>query len=117
MREAATSSGIVRRVQSGDLEIALISPTGSLHTGRNAFTFEFQRGGQLINVGTVRATGNMPMPGMVTPPTIGWNIVTSSCNPRKYQGAFDGFGVRLMFASCRSGASSSSSRGHPSTKA
>ena len=65
VREAPASGGIVRRVQSGDLEIALLSPTGSLHTGRNAFTFEFQRAGKLIDVGTVRATGNMPMPGMV----------------------------------------------------
>ena len=64
---APASGGIVHRVQSGDLEIALLSPTGSLHTGRNAFTFEFQRAGKLIDVGTVRATGNMPMPGMVMP--------------------------------------------------
>ena len=37
---------------------------------------------------------------MVTPATIGWNIVSSSCRPRKYHGAFDGFGVWLMLASC-----------------
>ena len=55
----------MRRVQSADLEIALLSPTGTLHTGRNAFTFEFQRAGKLIDVGSVRATGNMSMPGMV----------------------------------------------------
>ena len=41
----------------------------------------------------------MPMPGMVTPATIGWNIVSSSCRPRKYHGAFDGFGVWLTLAS------------------
>src|SRR5262245_59748678 len=63
--EPSATAAIVRTVQSGDLQIALLSPTGSLHTGRNAFTFEFQRGGRLIDVGTVRATGNMPMPGMV----------------------------------------------------
>ena len=45
-----------------------------------------------------------PTPGMVTPAIIGWNIVSSSCRPRKYQGAFDGFGVWLMLASCSSGA-------------
>src|SRR3954451_9941261 len=44
------------------------------------------------------------MPGMVTPATIGWNIVRSSCSPRKYQGAFDGFGVRLKLAMPSSGA-------------
>ena len=45
-----------------------------------------------------------PTPGMVTPAIIGWNIVSSSCRPRKYQGAFDGFGVWLVLASCSSGA-------------
>ena len=44
------------------------------------------------------------MPGMVTPATIGWNIVSSSWRPRKYHGAFDGFGVWLMLASVSSGA-------------
>src|SRR4051812_1681972 len=45
-----------------------------------------------------------PTPGMVTPATIGWNMVSSSCRPRKYHGAFDGFGVWLVLASCSSGA-------------
>src|SRR5580765_43702 len=45
-----------------------------------------------------------PTPGSVTPAIIGWNIVSSSCNPRKYHGAFDGFGVRLGLACCSSGA-------------
>ena len=30
--------------------------------------------------------------------------MSNSCNPRKYHGAFDGLGVRLMLASCNSGA-------------
>src|SRR6478609_9303625 len=47
---------------------------------------------------------NRAMPGMVTPATIGWNIVSSSCRPRKYHGAFDGFGVWFGLASCSSGA-------------
>jgi hypothetical protein len=41
---------------------------------------------------------------MVTPATIGWNMVRSSCRPRKYHGALDGFGVLLTSASSRSGA-------------
>src|SRR4051812_46769911 len=44
------------------------------------------------------------MPGMVTPATIGWNIVSISWRPRKYHGAFDGFGVRFGLANCSSGA-------------
>jgi Cu(I)/Ag(I) efflux system membrane protein CusA/SilA len=59
------SGSVVQRVQAGDLQIALLSPTGSLHTGRNTFTFEFRRGNALVDVGTVRASGNMSMPGMV----------------------------------------------------
>src|SRR5215207_1251839 len=46
----------------------------------------------------------MPTPGIVTPAIIGWNMVSSSCRPRKYHGAFDGFGVWLMLASWSSGA-------------
>src|SRR5437588_10195178 len=45
-----------------------------------------------------------PRPGIVTPATIGWNMVSSSWRPRKYQGAFDGFGVRLKLAVANSGA-------------
>src|SRR5436305_12963489 len=40
-----------------------------------------------------RISPKSPTPGMVTPATIGWNMVSSSCRPRKYHGAFDGFGV------------------------
>ncbi len=43
-------------------------------------------------------------PGSVTPATMGWNIVSSSCRPRKYHGALDGFGVALKSASSSSGA-------------
>src|SRR5215210_728165 len=46
----------------------------------------------------------MPMPGIVTPATIGWNMVNSSWRPRKYQGAFEGFGVKLKLAPARNGA-------------
>src|SRR4029453_11067721 len=45
-----------------------------------------------------------PTPGIVTPAIIGWNIVSSSWRPRKYHGAFDGFGVWLGFECCSSGA-------------
>ena len=47
---------------------------------------------------------------MVTPATIGWNIVSSSWRPRKYQGAFDGFGVLLKSASPSSGARTSAEK-------
>src|SRR5712691_6837230 len=42
--------------------------------------------------------------GIVTPATWGWKYRRSSCRPRKYQGALEGFGVWLMLASSRNGA-------------
>jgi hypothetical protein len=65
---AARSAGaVVQTVRAGDLDIALLSPTGTLRQGRNSFTVEFRRTGTtaLVDVGTVRASANMPMPGMV----------------------------------------------------
>jgi len=58
----------IQQVTAGSLGIALLSATGPLRTGRNAYTIEFRStDGALIDVGTVRATANMPMPGMVMP--------------------------------------------------
>ncbi|HJZ74012.1 MAG TPA: CusA/CzcA family heavy metal efflux RND transporter [Vicinamibacterales bacterium] len=57
---------IVQRVSAGDLQISLLSTTGTLHQGRNAFSIEFRSAdGRLVDAGAVRASGNMPMPGMV----------------------------------------------------
>jgi Cu(I)/Ag(I) efflux system membrane protein CusA/SilA len=56
----------VQTVSKGDLQIAILSPSGTLHQGRNAFTIEFRSAnGQPVDVGAVRASGNMAMPGMV----------------------------------------------------
>ena len=64
---AQTAGAVVQTVRAGDLDIALLSPTGTLRQGRNSFTFEFRRSGSttLVDVGTVRASANMSMPGMV----------------------------------------------------
>jgi hypothetical protein len=44
----------------------LLSPTGTLHQGRNVFTIEFRSAdGRRVDAGAVRASGNMAMPGMV----------------------------------------------------
>src|SRR5262245_9131613 len=45
-----------------------------------------------------------PMPGRVTPATMGWNMVSSSWRPRKYHGALEGLGVWLGLARASSGA-------------
>ena len=55
----------MQTVRTGDLQIAILSRTGTLHQGRNAFTIEFRSAnGQLADVGAVHASGNMAMPGM-----------------------------------------------------
>jgi copper/silver efflux system protein len=58
---------VVQTVRSGDLEIDLRAQAGALRQGRNEFTIEFRRraGRTLVDVGTVRASANMSMPGMV----------------------------------------------------
>jgi Cu(I)/Ag(I) efflux system membrane protein CusA/SilA len=64
--DAAASAGTaVQHVQAGALQIVVISPSGTLQHGRNAFTIEFRSAeGQLVDVGTARANANMTMPGM-----------------------------------------------------
>jgi Cu(I)/Ag(I) efflux system membrane protein CusA/SilA len=63
----AGALGVIQTVRAADLHVVLLSPTGTLRQGRNSFTVEFRRAGTntLIDVGTVRASANMPMPGMV----------------------------------------------------
>jgi Cu(I)/Ag(I) efflux system membrane protein CusA/SilA len=58
---------IVQTVRAGTLDLVLLSSTGTLRQGRNAFTIEFRQAGTdtLVDVGTVRASANMSMPGMV----------------------------------------------------
>ena len=64
---APSAGAVVQTIRAGDLDIALLSPTGTLRQGRNGFTFEFRRAGTTtsVDVGTVRASANMSMPGMV----------------------------------------------------
>jgi Cu(I)/Ag(I) efflux system membrane protein CusA/SilA len=60
-------TGVIQTLRSGDLEIVLRSEAGAFRQGRNTFLIEFRRTGSdtFVDVGTVRASGNMPMPGMV----------------------------------------------------
>jgi Cu(I)/Ag(I) efflux system membrane protein CusA/SilA len=61
----STAGQVVQIVQAGTVQVALLSPSGTLHRGRNAFTVEFRSDGRLVVVGAVRASANMAMPGMV----------------------------------------------------
>ncbi|MCC7240859.1 MAG: CusA/CzcA family heavy metal efflux RND transporter [Acidobacteria bacterium] len=63
---SATEGRVVQTAQSGTLEVVVLSPTGTLRSGRNTFTIEFRSpSGGLVDVGTVRVSANMTMPGMV----------------------------------------------------
>ena len=80
---ATDDAGVIQTVRAGDLDVVLLAPTGLLRQGRNAFTIEFRRTGTttLVDAGTVRASANMPMPGMVMS---GGLQVTSTSVPGRY---------------------------------
>jgi copper/silver efflux system protein len=82
-RSAGTAGEPIQTVRSGELEIVLRSSTGGLRQGRNTFTIDFRSAsdGRLVDVGTVRATANMAMPGM----TMSGNLqVSPSGVPGRY---------------------------------
>jgi len=63
---APPAGHVVQQVNASGVQISLLSPTGSLHQGRNVFMIEFRSAdGRLVDAGAVRASGNMAMPGMV----------------------------------------------------
>jgi hypothetical protein len=72
-RPPATDAGapeaggrVVQTARSGDMDIVVLSPTGTFRSGRNTFTIEFRSSaGALVDVGTVGVSANMTMPGMV----------------------------------------------------
>jgi copper/silver efflux system protein len=62
----AATAVAVQQIKARNLEITLRSPTGTLRQGRNVFVLEFRSAdARLVDVGTVRASANMRMPGMV----------------------------------------------------
>jgi Cu(I)/Ag(I) efflux system membrane protein CusA/SilA len=83
--------GVVQTVRAGDLDVVLLSSTGTLRQGKNAFTIEFRRGGTntLVDVGSVQASANMPMPGMVMSSGL---QVTPTAVPGRYAATAD-FGM------------------------
>ncbi len=88
--ERSRAADIVRQVQSGELTILLRASGGALRLGRNAFTVEFRTANNdLVDVGTVRASGNMPMPGMVM--SSGMEVHAGDA-PGRYQATAD-FGM------------------------
>ena len=80
----------LQRVQSGDLDIVLLSDDGALNQGKDAFVIEFRTtDGSLVDAGTVTTTANMSMPGMTMP----GNVRTEPSDvPGRYRASGD-FGM------------------------
>jgi Cu(I)/Ag(I) efflux system membrane protein CusA/SilA len=58
----------IQTVTSGDVRATLRSPSGTFTQGRNRFSIDFEDArGRPIDVGDVRLTATMPMPGMAMP--------------------------------------------------
>lgn len=60
----STQTTELQRIRSGSLDIVLLSAHEALRHGKDAFVVEFRSGGNLVDVGGVRLTASMPMPGM-----------------------------------------------------
>lgn len=55
----------LQKVRSGTLDVVLLSPHAALRHGKDEFVLEFRTSdGTLVDVGDVKATASMPMPGM-----------------------------------------------------
>jgi hypothetical protein len=81
--EQSPAGASIQQIRSGDLTIVLLSPTGTLHQGRNNYTFEFRSAtGSLVDVGSVHSSGNMTMPGMVMSGSV---EVSRTAVPGRYQ--------------------------------
>jgi Cu(I)/Ag(I) efflux system membrane protein CusA/SilA len=66
-RQQQPSSGVaIRTVEANGVRVTVLSPDGALHQGRNVFSIEFRNAGtnEMIDVGNVRASAAMTMPGM-----------------------------------------------------
>ena len=56
----------LQRLKSGALDVVLLSRNDAIRHGKDTFTIEFRSpsDGKLVDVGSVRVSANMPMPGM-----------------------------------------------------
>src|SRR3954471_530583 len=74
----------LQRTKSGDLEIVLLAPGDALPAGKSQPTLEFQAGADhhLVDVGSVKASATMTMPGM--PPMLGSVFVNKTNTAGRY---------------------------------
>ena len=68
----------------GDYVVSLLSDTGQLKQGKNKYALEFRKAtdNQLVDVGEVKLSSRMPMPGMSD--MIGGASATPSSTPGRY---------------------------------
>jgi YtkA-like len=80
----------LQRVRSGGLDVVVLSPRDGLRHGKDDFIIEFKAAdGSLVDVGDVRASASMPMPGM---PMFGSVSVQRGDVPGRYRAEAD-FGM------------------------
>src|SRR4051812_42928473 len=74
----------LQRAKSGNLEVVLLSSSDALPPGKSQPTLEFQTGANhhLVDVGSVKASATMPMPGMS--PMLGSVFVNKTNTPGRY---------------------------------
>ena len=87
----------LQRVKSGMLDIVLLSPRDAIRHGSDSFVVEFRSSpdGRLVDVGDVRGSAIMPMPGM---PMLGAIDVKRTDVPGRYaaDGRFEMAGTWRM---------------------
>jgi len=82
--EQAPALKEVQRVHAGALDLVLLSASGALKQGKDAFVLEFRSAdGQLVDVGTVNVNATMAMAGM------GPMLGESTVNPTSTKGRYE----------------------------
>jgi hypothetical protein len=78
----------LQRLKSGTLDVGLLSPHQGLSHGKDTFILEFRSSsnGSLVDVGDVRGSATMPMPGM---PMMGSIDVTRTSVAGRYSAVGD----------------------------
>ena len=80
----ANNQKAIQRVRSGNIDVVLLSDDGTITHGKDALTIEFRSasGGELVDVGTVKAGATMPMAGMS--PMFGSVFLDKTDTPGRY---------------------------------
>jgi hypothetical protein len=73
----------VDRVRAGTIDVVLLSAHPSVRPGKDNYVIEFRSAdGATVDVGQVKATASMPMPGMA--PMVGGVDITGTDTPGRY---------------------------------